>query len=128
MTPRSTSIPPSAPIAGPSCGPSSVSVHSPVSKPLAEGVPDNTLEAVQSTSSGTKPEMDAAPASRASFPASAITRASLAVGASSTVVAVVIGVGAWEEMQLLLGDPIVALMLVLLVTVLIMPLAFKRDV
>jgi uncharacterized membrane protein YkgB len=81
-----------------------------------------------SPSTGATPAIDAAPASRASFPASVITRASIAVGAVSTVAAVAIGAGAWEEMQLLLGDPIVALMLVLLVTVLIMPLVFKRDV
>ena len=78
-----------------------------------------------SPSTGATPAIDAAPASRASFPASVITRGSIAVG---TVAAVAIGVGAWEEIQLLLGDPIVALMLVLLVTVLIMPLVFKRDV
>ena len=81
-----------------------------------------------SSSTGAKPTMDAAPASRPSSPASAITRASIAVGAFSTALAVAIGIGAWEEMQLLLGDPIVALMLVLLVAVLIMPLVFKRDV
>lgn len=81
-----------------------------------------------SPSTGATPAIDAAPVSRASFPASVITRASIAVGAVSMVAAVAIGVGAWEEMQLLLGDPIVALMLVLLVTVLVMPLVFRRDV
>lgn len=81
-----------------------------------------------SPSTGAKPATAAAPASRTSSPASAITRASIAVGAVSTVLAAGIGIGAWEEMQNLLGDPIVALMLVLLVAVLIMPLVFKRDV
>jgi hypothetical protein len=51
----------------------------------------------------------------------------LMTGAAFALLALIAAASVWDELWLFLGDPIVALMLVLLVTVLLMPLAGRRD-